>query len=145
MRTPSSVATTWFERLPTGIVPPTPTPTPLLRPKLPPPTPMLRPERRAHASPRTLLDPDHGDLLGAAVARLDRPAEPGQLALDRGRELAEFEAVRVGRIGGLDRDRAARDRLAEVEAGDRGAGRGAAAHVHRAAGDQSGGEERAEP
>ena len=89
------------------------------------------------AGPRALRDRDHGDLLGAA-ARLDRPAQAGELAADRGRDLREFEAVRIRRIGRLDRDRAARDGLAEMEAGDRRVGAAAAAaHVHRAAGEQS--------
>ena len=89
------------------------------------------------AGPRALRDADHRDLLGAA-ARLDGPAQAGELAADRGGDLVEFEAARVGRIGRLDRDRAARDRLAEVEAGDRRRrATAAAAHVHRAAGEES--------
>ena len=81
-------------------------------------------EARAPRRPSRVacVDADDRDLLGAAVALLRPSSRAGSSSRStEAGDLVEFEAARVGRIGRLDRDRAARDRLAEVEAGDRDA------------------------
>src|SRR5205085_10534683 len=66
------------------------------------------------------------------------PAQTGELPPDRVGVARIFERAHPRRIGGLDRDLASGDRLAEVEAGGFG-GVAAAAAVGRAAGESGGG------